>query len=541
MQEKSDIFSVHKNIYNYMKKKALSYEKELSPELKKYQKDQRRYAKRTFQISELDELLNSIEKSNIVYLGDFHTFDQSSRNLARLLRALTRKKTKFVIGVEFCHEDHQFIIDNYLNATIGEEEFLQSIEYRNSWRFPWNHYKIFFEIARGNNFEILALNSVGSLEERDQKAANIISDYITNYPETTLLVLFGELHIVPDKLPKEVNKRTQKPIIQTIVHQNLDEIYWKLEEKNKSNNIIKFNNFEFSLQTSAPWIKYDSMIYWYENLSDDPEFDMHEYIIEKRDKTLTSDIQENFIYLCQEIIKSMQLDISLSDLEDFNLYDHTKLHFVVKKLNSLPQKSLTSFYNRMVHRGKTFKIPFSNDYYCSNYSINRISYLVGLHIHNLVISNTNPDFEKAITSKKQKNKFLFFFYRCLIAYLSSKILNPFRKCYRYQDMNRMWQSPETPQNKKIYFKLALNIIDRNEKLDMLLKKQSLKTLYSSAKLVGFLVADNLYNKHFKSTSSQFIKLKSNIFHPQIDEKNFYSLLDILLPHNEYKNEKKSFF
>ena len=93
-------------------------------ELKEYQKGVKEYEKRPFSVVTTDELFDSIEKSKVIYLGDFHTFDQSSKNLERLLKTFFTKTNEIALGVEFVHQKHQSYINNYLNNNITEREFL---------------------------------------------------------------------------------------------------------------------------------------------------------------------------------------------------------------------------------------------------------------------------------------------------------------------------------------------------------------------------------------------------------------------------------
>ena len=278
-QSEAELYKYHLSIYQYLKNKAKSYEGEISKELKSFQKNQFKLSKRNFCISNFNELKKSINQSRIIYLGDFHTFDQNSKNLERLIKILLKTKKEIILGVELVMQENQIYIDEYLKSNITEKEFLELIQYHDSWRFPWPQYKIFFDMARDNNFSIVALNSTGTLVQRDQKAAKIISHFVNNNENVKMLVLFGELHIAPNKIPHEVNIFSKKKIKQTIVHQNLDNVYWELhksafDQKLKS-HVVKFEADEYSLQTAPPWVKYESMIYWYEHLLEDPEFDIH--------------------------------------------------------------------------------------------------------------------------------------------------------------------------------------------------------------------------------------------------------------------------
>ena len=542
MTGKLDLINLHKNIYTHMKKKALSHEGELSDELLQYRKDQIRFSKRPFKSSSVAKLLQAVKISKIVYLGDFHTFDQASRNLERLLRALVKMNNKLTLGVEFVHEQNQNIIDDFLDNKISEVEFLESVDYRESWRFPWNHYKIFFDIARKYSLKVIALNSDGTLAQRDKMASRLITNHLKNHSSDILLVLFGEYHIVPDKLPLQTTIMLGTSIRQTIIHQNLDEVYWKQnKDGNKKGQIICFSESEFSLQSSPPWIKYESMNYWYENLLDDPEFDVHESIMETGSKTLSSTTNETFLYFSKRIRDTLKLEIDEHELEDFNLYDYTKLEYTLNKLKKIGNKPVVNFYQKLVKRGKNFKIPFSSDYYCSNYSINRIAYLAGIHVHHIHLKKIDPEYEKNISNKNQTHRFIFFLYRHFMAYFASKIINPYRKCDLYLDIQQKLSSPKTENRKKAYLQLSIDILDQNKSLHELFRGHTLKNLSSSAKLVGYLLGEIFYENFFVHDSSKLDLIDKNIMKAYICEKTFNDLRINLLPDDSYKSEKKRFF
>lgn len=547
---RSDIYKLQKSIFDYMKKKALSYECEVSKELISYQIDQKKYSHRKFDISHFNELLESINQSHIVYLGDFHSFDQSSRNLERLMRVISKKDTNFTIGVEVVHIENQFIIDQYLAGHLTELEFLEEINYHESWRFPWFHYKKFFDIAKENNLKILALNSSGNLEERDQKAAEILAKYYKENPQSKILVLFGEYHIMPNKLPLRVEKIIDikdSSLKQLIIHQNLDEVYWKSikEDSHVQNQIIKFNEFEFSLQTSAPWIKYESMIYWYENLCDDPEFDIHEYIIESKHVSFNSGVIDNFHYICQKIHHALNLNLSEDDLEDFNLYDHQKLEYVMDRLNEIDKVTLKSFYTRLVKKGRNFRFPYANNYYCSSYSMNRLSFLAGIHIQSLVLKSKDSNYEDVLLDRDQVSKFMYLLNQCMVAYFSSKLINPYRKCDMYQDLSISLNSSKTPEKAKTKLKLSIDLLEcrSNDHITLkdLLKGVPLNSLYASAKTVGYLLGDLLYENFYKVNSEDFQGILEILYSPEYKEEQFKKLIKTVLPKETYKDLKKRFF
>ena len=74
-------------------------------------------------------------------------------------------------------------INSFIKGQITEKEFLEAINYRESWRFPWVHYSELFTLAKEQNISIVGLNSEGTLERRDEHAAKIISKTIHKHQE----------------------------------------------------------------------------------------------------------------------------------------------------------------------------------------------------------------------------------------------------------------------------------------------------------------------------------------------------------------------
>jgi len=93
---KKSRLEIHKNT----KQKALEYLSYLSDELIEYQKGVEHYKEREFSISNKDDLFEAISKSKLIFLGDFHTFDQSSKNLERILKTFFEPNNDIILGVE---------------------------------------------------------------------------------------------------------------------------------------------------------------------------------------------------------------------------------------------------------------------------------------------------------------------------------------------------------------------------------------------------------------------------------------------------------
>lgn len=535
---KNNIQNLHHKIYRYTKNLSQSFEGEPSAELVEYKRNHQKLGKRDFDLSDYPELFKQISNSQIVYLGDFHTFDQSTRNLERIIKAMEKKGHHYMLGLEMVHQRFQPQVDAFLESEITEQEFLEGINYGESWRFPWNHYQTLFSLAKKNNIPILALNTSGTLTQRDESAAKSISDFIATDSTLRLLILFGELHLGPKKLPHMVGEKLGHPPI-TIIHQNLDQPYWSLQEMGATNTkVIRFGQDEFSLQTSPPWIKYESMIYWYENLCDDPDFDIHDYIIETGQKIFGSNTNDNFQLICSEIVTSLGLS-KLNFLDDFNLYDHSRIDFVSDKVNKISKKSLISFFEYLITTNQIFKITKTRDYYCPNYSMNRFSYMAGIHIFACSCKQRDIDPYRSLSENSNEQKFISLISWSFSGYLASKVINPYRKCDLYQDIisKAEIEGPFKKTNE-----IAVSILDQNKPLQEILKGKNLILIHQVANIVGHFLAEMLYEKIKKNPN-----LKSNealnfpFYCDEVNLNSYQRLIEFLLPNKQFKMQRKSYF
>lgn len=523
---KSKILKLRKKIFKNLKSRAFAYE-DTNKELIRYQKDQNQYSKRSFTISDMDTLSSKVLKSDIIYLGDFHTFDQNIRNVLRIVKILITQDTNLILGLEMVSSKHQFYLDAYLERHLTDLEFLECINYNTSWRFPWSHYKLIFQLAKKHQLKVLGLNTGGKLKERDLFAANLLSKTAQSDKSAKLLVLYGELHIVPNKIPQLISQ-LHPEMKYTIIHQNLDEVYWKLIKEDKEEGIISFNENEFCINSAPPWIKYESMIYWYENLVDDPDFDIHEYIIETGAKIFTDDTQEGFLNICLDLIGHLDLEIESDYIEDFNLYDHTQLEFIEKKLHKKLPTVLFNFYQELLTNNFSFRLPIQPIFYCSSYSMNRMAYLAGIHILHYFFKKNKIDTLAILCSKSSTKKFILFCYEAVIAYFFSKIINPHRKCNMYKDLI---SSDEISQAE-----LAIKILNTN-KISLHLTGTKIKDYHNAALIVGHILGEYLYQKAYNKSNQE----KLDLSFTKISNKDFCLFKNNLLSEFKYLEHSKRYF
>jgi hypothetical protein len=484
-----------------------------------------------------------VQNSQVVYLGDFHTFDQSLKNLVRITQQLLKNKSKFILALEMIQTDYQSILDAFLMGQLTELEFLDSIRYSESWRFPWTHYKILFDLATEHGIQIKALNSTGSLEQRDQQAAEIIVQTVQKYPSTPVLVLFGELHIAPNRLPKQVLLQGGQTIDnQTIIHQNLDAPYWSIVDQGlrlNDHKVIKYSDQEFCLLSSPPWMKYESMIYWFENLMDDPDYDLHEYILETGLKIFNDNTYDNFVNLLVNISANFGLHKDTIPIDSIKIYDHSNLDFVSNQIETINPKGQKELYQNLLDKNQSFFCYEDGFIYCANYSVNKLSTLAGMFL--FVFFNQRLLKEVTKASLPNWKRLLFYIYLNANGYLASKTINPFLKCDLYKDIELHYRKSDKKSDQALFHSI-LSILDDPIEICSKCRGLSRKKIFVMGQIIGEFLGENQYLKMQKYSNIQFDLLHlTPIKTFDLDLDSFVSLFQNLLPNSIYKMQKKRMF
>lgn len=561
------LFELQEQLYHYTKARAFAYIGDSSEELRRYQAHHEQFSRQNFSIIKRPDFYKVLQKSDIILLGDFHSFGQSSRNLERILKKLYSTNKDYALGVEFVKIENQSTIDAYLNGYITELEFLESIDYQNSWKFPWNHYKSFLSYCKENKIPVVALNSDGILSKRDRNAAMRVQDYLKKNPDKSMIIFFGELHLVHDKLPRYLSQALQDQLNPshesykiTTIHQNLDHVFWTLHKLKKHprlgqrDTIVQFNDHEFSIQSSPPWIKYESIIYWYEHILDDPHFELHEYIMESG-LSFNSTVPDTFVFLTEKIIEALGIEVSSFDIEDFNIYDHQKIDLIEKKIFNLPE-NYHNYYFQLLKRGRIFKLPLSKDYYCSNYSINRVAFLAGIHLQTIAMEKKYGEEFYPIEDNVFSHPFLrfnFLIKQMVTAYFCSKILNPFRKCNHYLDWKQRVTELEKdgPQGEIEVLRCCILIFDSipektlNQSIYQTLNKLDDIQIYYCIKICGHALGELLYQQHYLKELHTFQEILKRLFTLQSDkdkaQEDIEFIMSNIIPSRQIKKLLKRAF
>ncbi len=102
------------------------------------------------------ELTLSVQTSNVIFLGEFHTHHASHKLQLDFLQALYKNNPRIVLSMEQFTRDAQPVLDQYLSGKYGEETLIYEA---NAWEDYKGSYRALVEFAKEHQIPIIAANA----------------------------------------------------------------------------------------------------------------------------------------------------------------------------------------------------------------------------------------------------------------------------------------------------------------------------------------------------------------------------------------------
>ncbi len=106
----------------------------------------------------LDEILDDVTKTQVVYVGENHTSFADHINQLEIIKHMYSKDQKISIGMEMFQQPFQRYLDEYISGSIDEKQMLIKTEYFKRWQYDYNLYRPIMLFAKENNISVIALN-----------------------------------------------------------------------------------------------------------------------------------------------------------------------------------------------------------------------------------------------------------------------------------------------------------------------------------------------------------------------------------------------
>jgi hypothetical protein len=211
-----------------------------------------------------EQLRNALSSADIVLIGDYHALPAAQRQAAALMeqRALAGDRP-IVLGVETIFARDQHILDEWWRREIDEAEFRQRIRFDLDWGYDWAPFFELLVTARDNAEAVYGLDcmpreDLRKIGARDRHAAIKIAEIRERHPEAAIFVLFGESHLAPAHLPRQLREQVPGAKVLTVL-QNVDALYWRAAgERAARVDAVRVNDDVICVFNATPLEKYES-------------------------------------------------------------------------------------------------------------------------------------------------------------------------------------------------------------------------------------------------------------------------------------------
>lgn len=414
----------------------------VSPALEVYHEEYLKEIDRFERTASRRELIDACAAAEIVYCGDYHTLRQAQDTARKIVEELTARRSEITVALEMAPSDRQEALDGYLTGTIDDDEFLEAVDYENTWDFHWEPYRRLLSLCRREGLRVIAINSdprsaSNRVVERDFHAAKLIAAEALARPGALIFVLTGDLHVARDHLPLMVDSQLQRSGARrrsVVVHQNAEPIYWRLAELglDREADVVRIADGCYCVLSATPLVKLQSYLNWEQNHEDlctfvHPSWHLGRGAAVDGDEEV--DYGTDYAEKMHELVRTIAdfLEIDAPDLDSFSVYTTGDLDFLARLEKD------RRFTAREVAEIKR-QIQASESYFIARA---RIIYLADLSIHRAAeeaahfINTVCGGFDGAAREPRDA-----FYYRAVkeaIGFFGSRIIDRKRTCWSFQD------------------------------------------------------------------------------------------------------------
>lgn len=508
---RENILKVQFSIYKKLLRRINEYEKK-NEQLRKYEREYLKEISNFKSVTTKEELISEIIASDVVFIGDFHTLRQSQKIPERILskvlvnNSYIQNKRGILLCMEAFLSEHQKYLNQYLNDTISDQEFLEKIDYEKTWGQNWLHYKRLIDFAKGNNIKVFGINTrskseTDSLKFRDDFAIQKIVELLLDFPKYLIVVFYGDAHIaynhIPHKLVEFIKKRFRKNINYLIIHQNSDKIYWKLAKLGLADmvDVVYIKPRIYCIINTTPISKLQSQLNWYEN-REELQHILHPQWCDPAESL--SNLCDEVKDIIEQLTTFFNIKINYSDLSVLSVHNISDIASVLPP--KLSQEEI-KYIEEIILKNESYFIPKKNTIILTNYSINHVAEEAMHYIHSKLsrfstFDNLNP---------------IDRFYSTLIyeaiGFCGSKIINHKRKCYKMKDFYDyilyLHQRKLRDAKTKVLKKATQKVIKHYEMEQFLLNRGKIKKLgkfynmkfnifITVTHALGYILGDKLY-------------------------------------------------
>lgn len=515
------VITPHEELYR-MQRKLYLRNKEIidhsilvkEPDFDRYEKRYQRKVAGFEKISSDAELMRAVMKADIIYVGDYHTCNQSQRSFLRILRAIIKKTDNFMIGLELIHEANQPILDKFMKGHFKESLFLKRVGFHQQWIFDlWDNFKPIFDFAKYHKIPVKALDAAkldAPLKDRDETTGKLIAKYMIENPGRKMFVFIGDLHLAPEHLPKEVegalkgypsaavpkcpgrtvlrkskqrHRDTEAPrrSKSLILYQNSEAIYWKLAREGIEDqvSVVKIDDGAYCRMHTPPVVAQQSYLNWLEH--EEGEIDY-------------ADAKHSFLELADRISKFLDLKIG-KEKDNVEVYTSGDLSFLkhLRRKKDFSKKDFNTI-KRQILSSESYYLAKERVVYLANLSVNHAAEEAAHFIKSIC---SGPEFPRDLIDAFYAN-----ILHEALGFFGSKLINSKRKCLHekgFKDLFAYFQTVRVPRDRKLEYETA-HLVTEYVKYERRGKSLHYTTIFeqgadlfmSVTHALGYMLGDKMY-------------------------------------------------
>lgn len=458
------------------------------PGFKAYEGRYRRKISRYQRAVTHEAMLDAVKAADIIFVGDYHTCNQSQRSFLRILKAIVPDFPKTIIGLELLHKRVQPLIDAFMASRLSEEMFVKKVGLKRRWIFDlWANFKPVFDFALYHKLPVFGIDAApagSSLETRDMEAGKRVAWLAARYPSHKIFVFIGDLHLAPQHLPAEVERALESVSLKRrtlILYQNSEAIYWQLAREGLDHQVevVQLDERSYCRMHTPPIVCQQSYLNWLEH--EEGEIDY-------------ADAKHNFLELVDRICEF--LDIKLGEereaVEVFTCGDLSFLKILRDDHDFSPHE--LKIIRRQILASESYYIAKRRMVYLANLSVNHAAEEAAHFVKHCMSGPEEPrDLVDAFYANVLHEALGFF---------GSKLVNTKRKCFHEKEFEGLFsyfQTIHVPRSRHLEYETARLVLEykRYERKGRPLQYQPIfrqrpDVFFAVTHAIGYMLGDKLY-------------------------------------------------
>ncbi len=135
------------------------------------------------------QLLNIIEDSRIIYIGETHDNVHAHQVQLEIIMGLNERfPGQIAVGMEMFQRPYQGAMDRWSSGELSERDFLKESQWYTKWGMDYDYYKAILDYIREMHIPLLALNASSDLvkEVRNRGLNGLTESWQNQLPEVDL-------------------------------------------------------------------------------------------------------------------------------------------------------------------------------------------------------------------------------------------------------------------------------------------------------------------------------------------------------------------